>query len=197
VGEWGSGGENRTTEQRIKNREYRMGVEEWGVGCGGEMGFPAGWEKPGQPRDRWEVLATSTAQGPEVHLVRFSGREPDTELSRSFLVRGASGAGAWGGDPDEPRALVAYHEPSRTEVWGMIIDSEARVLVKPFALATAEEDHLFCNHQGKGTMEVTWEDERWQVTCGSHSPAAREGEPDLVQRVGVNLTGDVSDALAE
>lgn len=157
--------------------------------------------REGRPRDRWVVLTARTARGAEAHLVRFSGHaaaqphEPEP-LSSSFLVRGDAAAGAWGGEPRDPRALVAYHEPSRTEVWGLIVDSQARVQARPFVVAAAQEDHLLCDDRGRGTLEVTWEPQeaRWQVTIGSHSARARGGPPDLAERVMVGPDGAVERA---
>lgn len=147
-----------------------------------------------RPRDRWVVYCVRGQEGAEAWLARFSGRAPKQEpLSCSFLVRGDEATGAWGGAADDPLALVAYHEPSRTEVWGVIVDSQARVRARPFVIAAAPDDHLLCDLEGQGSMKVAWHDApgRWRVTCGSWIPEERTGTPDRVLTVEVDLDGSV------
>ncbi len=146
----------------------------------------------GRPRDRWVVYSARGEEGAEAWLARFSGRTPRSEpLCGSFLVRGDEAAGAWGGEVEDPLALVAYHEPSRTEVWGVMVDSQARVRVRPFVIAAAGDDHLLCDLEGRGSLEVSWQEDRWQVTLGTWGPTDRSGAPARLLTVEVDLDGSV------
>ena len=114
--------------------------------------------------------------------------DPDTEtpgvLSQSTFVKGTIPAGAWGLDPDgDEVCLVAYVEPSRTQLWGLCVDDGARVIRPPFTLSSAEEDHLLCDRHGRGDIRVAFDAEagRFEVTWASYGNGS--DTPALVQRL--------------
>ncbi len=144
-------------------------------------------------RDVWVVYCARGEQGGEVRMARLDGHgqearwDSDLEspglLSTSTLVRGAIPAAAWGVTPaGEERCLVAYAEPSRTQLWGLSFDRQARIAREPFVIASAEEDLLLSGGNGKGQIKVAFQADTGQfvVTWASYKVGSRE--PCLEQR---------------
>jgi len=138
-----------------------------------ELTSPAG--------QHWRVESAMGVCGEEVQLERLG---PDGEpLSVDILVQGALPAAVWAETPGGPaRLLVAYAEPSRTAVWATILDAEARVVRKPFAVADAHEHLMVSDVQGRGRIELSWSPgqghvaARWaQYPPGEEEPSAEQG----------------------
>ena len=145
----------------------------------------------------WVLHDVRTARGAEVRLLRLGrlpfadgasqkfpavelhGSTPPEPLSDSYVIRGRAASGAW--DDRRSSALVVYVEPSRTELWALIFDARANVLVRPFALAAAEHQHLLDD------TRVSWHTARacWLVCCRS---TAAEGST-LTQQLEVQQDG--------
>ena len=106
-------------------------------------------------------------------------------------MRGSAAAGAWGGHARRPLALVVYVEPSRTELWGLLLDQQAAVTRKPFVLAAADEDRLLCDRDGRAQLRVRWDSGqlRWVVSYGAFGPGDQPGQPSGSWEVRVELQG--------
>jgi thymidylate kinase len=128
-----------------------------------------------EPRDIWVVYSAREEQGLKVRMARLDGHgaaerwDPDTEepgvLSRSTFVKGMIPGAAWGlTAAGEEVCLVAYVEPSRTQLWGLCVDHQSRVIRTPFTLASAEEEHLLCDRKGHGDIRVAFDPEAGHFT---------------------------------
>ena len=153
---------------------------------------------PGAPvaeaRDVWVVYSAREEQGLKVRMARLDGHgaaerwDPDREtpglLSRSTFVKGKIPAAAWGltAGGDEV-CLVAYVEPSRTQLWGLCVDDQARVVRPPFPLASAEEDLLLCDRGGKGDIRVAFHKETGKFQVAWASYGKESGGVKLTQRL--------------
>ena len=141
---------------------------------------------PGPPveevRDVWVVYSAREEQGLKVRMARLDGHgaaerwDPDHEtpglLASSTFVKGMNPAAAWGLTAAGGEiCLIAYVEPSRTQLWGMCVDDQARVIRPPFSLASADEELLLCDRKGGGDIRVVFDAEggKFQVTWASYS----------------------------
>jgi thymidylate kinase len=120
----------------------------------------------------WVVYTAPGEEGTEVRLARVeAGGGSGPGLAGSTLVRGAVAAGAWGACPDgEVRALVAYAEPSRTEVWGLWVGEDARLRGVPFLVAATDEGELLCRGAGQGRIAVGFDtgNRAWTVAYAAY-----------------------------
>jgi thymidylate kinase len=146
---------------------------------------------PREPPDAWALYTASTAAGVEIRLARFRGRA-DPLMSTSSLVHGNAPSGAWGRSAaGEVQALVAYVEPSRTALWGMLVRADASVAVPPFLLAPAEPDELLADAMGRGFTAVAFDagSGRWEVWYLGHGGG---GAGDGPRRRRVQVDGDAT-----
>jgi hypothetical protein len=154
--------------------------------------------------DAWVLYTAQSPEGVMVRLARMDGSgqagrwNPAADrpglLSRVEMLQGGAAAGAWLADPGgEDRALMVYAEPSRTELWGALLDPQGKVVRRPWRLAATEDEWLLCDRDGRGWTAVSaTRDGRpagWRVSCATYhvDPAVNPRERRLELFVGSDV----------
>jgi hypothetical protein len=145
----------------------------------------------GPGEDPWLLYTAQGDEGAGIWLARLAGSgqpgrwDPELAqpglLSRAGLLSGSAAAGAWSrGAAGEPRALMVYAEPSRTELWGALLNGDGRVARRPERLAAADPDWLLCDRRGRGWTSVRWRDDGeqpgWLVRFATHHADPHAGQ---------------------